>query len=211
MTQQQQTETSAAAQLRLITEALRQPLPDLAPADIIHGEASRDAVAEYLAGVERPRPWTIATPVLARHIHNRLQQHAGQGAAAVASPLQQAEEAKRRRSIVGEVKALVVGDLQRTTADWYPARPGDLVHIHFEAFNDTAAFGETYAVKASDASPGGMGLVLLHHTAEDADMVGLYAGEGMKDPLETPWMEAGPYRLTIVRDGRVVHAGGEVR
>ncbi|MFB7853612.1 hypothetical protein ACFC34_42485 [Streptomyces sp. NPDC056053] len=27
------------------------------------------------------------------------------------------------------------------------------------------------------------------------------------DPVETPWMEAGPDRLTITRDGKVVHQG----
>ena len=39
-------------------------------------------------------------------------------------------------------------------------------------------------------------------------MTGCYEAEACDDPLYTPWFEAGPQRLTIIRDGRVVHNGG---
>ncbi|WP_424862808.1 hypothetical protein [Streptomyces sp. MMS24-I29] len=39
------------------------------------------------------------------------------------SPLARAEEAKRRRDLVGEVDALVGGHRELTEASWYPSRP----------------------------------------------------------------------------------------
>ncbi|MFF4667876.1 hypothetical protein [Streptomyces sp. NPDC001282] len=54
-----------------------------------------------------------------------------------------------------------------------------------------------------------MGLRLVEVSPEGASG-GWYAGPPelyRADPVETPWMEAGPDRLTINRDGVVVHQG----
>jgi len=127
------------------------------------------------------------------------------------SPLAQAEDAKRRRDLGGELEALGRGMRALTEAPWYPARPGDLVHIHYPAGGEMPAFGETYIV--SGEAGGLMGLELLAHTlpdtVENADaLTGDLTVEDDPDPLVEIWMEAGPHALTIVRDGLVVHAGG---
>ncbi|CBG73472.1 hypothetical protein SCAB_64691 [Streptomyces scabiei 87.22] len=107
------------------------------------------------------------------------------------------------------------------SARWYPLRPGDLVHIHYEAglAGVPAAFGETYIVgdagTPGDPVPRLLSMVLLAHTLPDStpeddvkNLTGCYEAEAADDPLYAPWFEAKPHRLTIVRDGRVVHDGG---
>ncbi|MET9662709.1 hypothetical protein [Streptomyces sp. NPDC006510] len=50
----------------------------------------------------------------------------------------------------------------------------------------------------------------LVHIAPEGAAGGWYAGPPElygADPVETPWMEAGPDRLTITRDGVIVHQG----
>jgi hypothetical protein len=132
-------------------------------------------------------------------------------------PLAQAEDAKRARDIVGEVGALMSAGAALESAPWYPTRPGDLVHVHYEASGRLPAHGEMYIVGAaddSDSTPAGlMSLQLLAHTlpaAIDPAEVGggCYAVEAVDCPIYELWFEAGPQRLTIVRDGRVVHDGG---
>ncbi|WP_329545540.1 hypothetical protein OG548_14275 [Streptomyces sp. NBC_01356] len=128
---------------------------------------------------------------------------------AAASPRTQAEDAKRARNLFGEIGALLVGDEELTSAPWHPLRAGDLVHIHYEQAGDMAPFGETYIV--ADVSDGLFSMQLLAHTysGPGADgMVGCFAVESADDPLYEAWFEAGPQRLTIVRDGYPVHAGG---
>jgi hypothetical protein len=127
-----------------------------------------------------------------------------------ASPLAQAEAAKRSRDLVGELTALTAADDALTSAPWYPVRPGDLLHVHYEQAGQMPAFGETYIV--GDASGELLSLQLLAHTCPDAigaglGMVGCFAVDAHDDPLYEPWFEAGPHLLTIVRDGRVVHGG----
>ncbi|MGW1035043.1 hypothetical protein ACWD4Z_23005 [Streptomyces antibioticus] len=130
-------------------------------------------------------------------------------AATVLSPLAQAEDAKRARDLAGEIGALMAGGTALESAPWYPARPGDLVHVHYEAGGVTAAFGETYRITAG--AHGFLSMRLLCHTLPDGEpaegVVGCFAVDDDPDPLMELWMEAGPQRLTIVRDGRVVHAG----
>ncbi|MFB7852828.1 hypothetical protein ACFC34_38245 [Streptomyces sp. NPDC056053] len=57
----------------------------------------------------------------------------------------------------------------------------------------------------------GDGLKLrLVEVAPEGAAGGWYAGPPEMygaDPVETPWMEAGPDRLTLTRDGQVVHQG----
>ncbi|GAQ61922.1 hypothetical protein [Streptomyces scabiei] len=138
---------------------------------------------------------------------------------AVTSPLAQAEAAKRGRDLVAEVDSLTSAHDRLTGAPWYPARPGDTVHVHYEQAGNTSAFGETYIVgdasETGDTPPGLMSLILLAHTLpastpEDhvKGMTGCFEAEAADDPIYQAWFEAGPHRLTIVRDGRVVHNGG---
>lgn len=123
--------------------------------------------------------------------------------AAPASPVAQAEEAKRRRDLVGELGALTQGYGELTSARWYPARAGDVLHIAYEAIGDVESFGETYVVVSDEH---GLVLKLLTHTGEEG-AVGWYAPGVVDDPLLEPWMESGPHTLTVVRDGVVVHGG----
>lgn len=121
-----------------------------------------------------------------------------------ASPLQQAEDAKRRRDIGGEIDALMDGQRALESAPWYPARKGDVVHIAYEPVADhLPPFGETYVV-VDDPEEGGLVLKQIAWTGSE-HAVGYYAPGTVDDPLLEPWMEAGPATLTIVRDGRVVH------
>ncbi|TQE35451.1 hypothetical protein [Streptomyces ipomoeae] len=128
------------------------------------------------------------------------------------SPLARAEDAKRRRDLVGELSALMSAGNALESAPWYPCRHGDVVHVHYEATPTMPACGETYIVR--DAGEGLMSLRLLADgVARDAGPFdGMTAGalvvEAADCPIYELWFEAGPQRLTVVRDGRVVHNGG---
>lgn len=189
--------------LKIITRVLRQPVDDVPAADLIYGRA--------LAHIENPapqapQPWAVQVDVLALKIAAQLPLADD----SEQSPLARAEDAKRRRDLGGELAALQQGHTDLTSAPWYPARPGDLVHVHYEAVGEMAAFGETYLVAAG--AHGFLTMQLLCHTLPDAEeaggMVGCYAVNDDPDPLMELWFEAGPQRLTIVRDGRPVHIGG---
>jgi hypothetical protein len=125
-----------------------------------------------------------------------------------ASPRALAEDAKRRRDIGGELDAILSGDRALRTAPWYPARTGDLLTVHYEGDTEMPGWYETYAVQAG---PGGPELRLCDRTPgeEFAELSGWFDGpdECGGDPFTTPWMEAGPRRLSIVRDGVTVHDG----
>ncbi|MEU3423594.1 hypothetical protein AB0F39_34475 [Streptomyces murinus] len=123
------------------------------------------------------------------------------------SPIEKAADAKRRRDIGGEIGALIDGHSALTTAPWYPSRVGDRLLITYEATEQGDRWTETYEVADGD---GGRALRPIGHTAPDDSLAGWFAGppellDG--DPLETPWMEAGPDRLTVIRDGQIVHQG----
>ncbi|MDX3033019.1 hypothetical protein [Streptomyces scabiei] len=163
------------------------------------------------------RTWSGTPSSLAEHIHTALFGRPRTGTAA--SPLAQAQEAHRRRDIGGVVGTLAHADHHLTHAPWYPVRPGDLVHVHYEAGGQMPAFGETYIVgdarEPGDTAPGLLSMVLLAHTLpEDTPeddvkgMTGVFEAEAHDDPIYDLWFEAGPQRLTVVRDGRVVHNGG---
>ncbi|MFJ3794983.1 hypothetical protein ACIPSJ_01705 [Streptomyces sp. NPDC090088] len=124
------------------------------------------------------------------------------------SPLAQAEEAKRRRDLDGELSALMQGGIDLASAPWYPMRPRDLVHIHYENTPTMPVFGETYVI--GDAGQGLLSMELLAHTCsldEPMGLVGHFAAEATDCPIFEAWFEGGPHRLTIVRDGQVVHDG----
>lgn len=132
-------------------------------------------------------------------------------AAAEPSPLEQVEAAKRRRDFAGEIQAARAGQQALESAPWYPARPGDLLHVHYEASGEFEAYGETYIVEYSEAQ-GGQVLRLLCDTAGVDGYAGAFAPGMVDDPFTEAWYEAGPQRLTIVRHGRVVHGqGADVR
>ncbi|MDX2667423.1 hypothetical protein [Streptomyces stelliscabiei] len=202
---------SRSEALKAITRVLKQPVEDVPAADLIYGRA--------LAHVEDPEkappPWAMQVDVLAMRIAGALPLTDDAGER---SPLAQAEDAKRKRDLVGELSALVSAERALESAPWYPCRPGDLVHVHYEAGGEMAAFGETYIVgdasDTGDTPPDPMSLVLLAHTLpastpEDdvKGMTGCFEAEAADCPVHELWFEAGPHRLTIVRDGRVVHNG----
>lgn len=189
--------------LKIITRVLKQPVEDVAAADLIYGRAM--AHIDSPTG-EAPQPWAMQVDMLALRIVASLPLVDE----SESSPLAQAEDAKRRRDLPGELAALQQGHTALTSAPWYPARPGDLVHVHYEAGGLSDAFGETYRVEAGEH--GFLSMKLLCHTLPDTEdlegLVGCFAVTDDPDPLSDLWFEAGPHRLTIIRDGRPVHIGG---
>lgn len=120
------------------------------------------------------------------------------------SPLAQADDAKRRRDLGGELESLMQGHDSLESAPWYPAQSGDIIHVHYSALGSEPAWGETYAVVA-DAHDS-LILRALHHSSPDPDVgFGFFAPGLADEPLMDMWMEAGPKALTVVRHGRVVH------
>ncbi|RCG27185.1 hypothetical protein DQ384_26050 [Sphaerisporangium album] len=108
--------------------------------------------------------------------------------------------------LIGEIDGLKDGQRALESQPWYPARDGDVLHVHYETNGALPEFGETYRVENSEEH-GGLVLALMSHTAKDTDDVGWYSPGVAGDPLAEPWFEAGPAQLTLIRDGRVVHGG----
>lgn len=188
--------------LEIITETIARLIPGATPAFLTV------EVTETLPGTGEPRnTWSGRPDGLAEKLFTALYGRPRTGEEL--SPLAQAEDAKRGRDLGGELNALQQGHTDLTSAPWYPARPGDVVHVHYEGAGEMAAFGETYLVAAG--SDGFLNMRLLCHTLpEDTEcdgLVGCFAVDDDPDPLMDLWFEAGPHRLTIVRDGQVVHHG----
>ncbi|MEU3600907.1 hypothetical protein ABZ714_19610 [Streptomyces sp. NPDC006798] len=197
MSETQMTPLTAA-----IKSALAQPDPHVAPAVVVVGQAATgDPV------------WTVQVQMLAHVVHQRILSHdpaAPVPAATAPSPVEEAAAAKQARDIVGEINGLLDADRAYTGARWYPPRAGDIVHVHFERVGDLAASGETYLISAHsgpelEAGPPLLDMRRIAHGENTGD--GEFAAEGSDDPLYDLWFEAGPQRITVVRDGRVVHAG----
>ncbi|HUR74404.1 MAG TPA: hypothetical protein VMZ00_09010 [Sporichthya sp.] len=123
------------------------------------------------------------------------------------TPVEQVEDAHRRRDFYGVIDAARAGQRSLETQPWYPARAGDLVHVAYDALPPHfPAHGETYLVEEPEA--GWFSLRLIAHTRHKSmGTAGDFATDGVPDPLLDVWFEAGPAVLTIVRDGRVVHGG----
>lgn len=194
-----------SVELGIITEALAKMGPHT-PAARIWGRAPGATGEQGAEG----NVYAGDVHDIALHIVTRLYGRAD--AEPEASPLAQAEDAKRRRDLAGELDALIEGGRALESSPWYPLRPGDLVHIAYEQAGEMPPFGETYLIADADAGDGLASMQLLAHTAqgtaeEIAGMVGCYAAEAAEIPLCEAWFEAGPHRLTIVRHGRVVHNG----
>ncbi|MFF1481424.1 hypothetical protein ACFVYD_28395 [Streptomyces sp. NPDC058301] len=137
----------------------------------------------------------------------------GQERTAAASPLIQAEDAKRRRDLAGEASALMDGHHDLTRAPWYPTQTGDRLVVTFEEFGDLPGWTETYEVVTSgERGPEPQNeLRLVEHSAPEDSFAGGFAGAPEmwgSDAIETAWMEAGAERLALLRDGQVVlHQG----
>lgn len=196
-------------ELQIITEALSKLGPHT-PAARIWGRAPGAGLDEGASG----NVWAADIHDLALHICTRL--YGRPDTTPPASPLAQAGAAKRARDLGAEVGVLMGAYDELTSAPWYPVRPGDLVHVAYEETGRRPAFGETYIVRdAIDEARRKFGgllcMELLAHTLPDSveadGMTGCYAVVA-DDPLYEAWFEAGPHRLSIVRDGRVVHNGG---
>lgn len=190
--------------LKIITRVLKQPVDDVPAADVIYGRALAHLQDP---NSQAPNPWAIQVDVLAMRIAAQLSLTDD---AEQQNPVAQAEDAKRRRDLEGEISVLMSAGADLESAPWAPVRPGDLVHVHHEAGPLADAFGETYIVAAG--AHGFLSMQLLAHTLpEDTEflegMVGCFAVEDDPDPLMELWFEVGAHRLTIVRDGRPVHIG----
>ncbi|MFC1410463.1 hypothetical protein ACEZCY_14475 [Streptacidiphilus sp. N1-12] len=95
---------------------------------------------------------------------------------------------------------------------WYPPRAGDQITVHYEATDHLAAFGETYALDRlqpshPQVSRETFALRLVHHTAAQHFEAGLFAPGPTTETLTEIWAEAGADRITVLRDGVVVHNG----
>ncbi|MEU4165611.1 hypothetical protein AB0F46_01835 [Streptomyces sp. NPDC026665] len=190
--------------LRIITEAIEGVIPGAVPAFTTVQVAER-----YPSSEATKNAWSGSPRGLAEKVFTALY---GRPRPVEGSPLARADAAKGTGDLVGQLAPLLHGDRELTTAPWYPARPGDLVHIHYEQTGESAAFGETYIV-GDAVGHGFLSMQLLAHTMtgsaqEIEGMVGCYSSDASDDPLYGVWFEAGPQRLTIVRDGRAVHVGG---
>ena len=131
-----------------------------------------------------------------------------------ASPVEQAAAAKSARDLDGEIGALMAGADDLAGQSWYPPRPGDLVHLAYDSsYGLTSPHGETYAIthaphaRATHPQDEFMDMSLLYSTYPDSSFAGCYAVACDPDPLMEMWMKAGAHRLTVVRDGVVVHNG----
>ena len=200
--------------LEIMTEVIERLIPGAAPAQLtvtvtetLPGTVGHD-------GTPHKHTWTGRPDDVAEKVFTAL--YGRPRTEPEGSPLAQAEAAS---DLAAEAAILNRAHARLTTAPWHPLRPGDLVHIHYEPAGDMAAFGETYIVgdagEPGDRKPHLLSMVLLAHTLPDTTpeddvkgMTGCYEAEACDDPLYTPWFEAGPQRLTIIRDGRVVHNGG---
>lgn len=145
-----------------------------------------------------------ADPNLALNIYTALFGRATEPKA----PVEEIDDAHRRRDFSGVIEAALSGQQSLETQPWYPARHGDIVHVAYEALTaDLPAHGETYIVEQPKGGDRYNLRLLAHTQPESMGLAGAFAVEDDPDPLMEMWFEAGPHRLTIVRDGCVVHGG----
>lgn len=192
-------------QLEIITRALQDLIPRATPAFL-----SVEVTETLPRTGERKNTWSGSVDAVAERVFTALYGRPSATTAA-ASPLAQAEDAKRARDLGGEIGALMAGERALTSAAWYPARHGDIVHVHYEQAGTNPPVGETYLVEAIDGGLFTLRLLCHSHPGDDDSDEGAFAVEAADDPLYELWFEAGPQRLTIVRDGRVVHDGSAHR
>lgn len=197
------------AMLRIITRALEGLVPSVPPANLMVHFEERSPLG---AGTQVRCLWHGSIPKLAEIIHLALYGRPREAAEQTepGSPLEQAAAAKGARDLHGEIAALMGGAQDLEEQPWYPPRPGDLVHLTYDAYDRTPRTGETYVITRTqvEGMPDGfMDMSLLHATHPDSPHVGCYASSCNDDPLMEVWMEAGRHCITVVRDGVVVHNG----
>ena len=191
----------------LIAEALTHFAPQ-DPAVRIWGRAAgADDTTGAPGNVWAGSPLDVAEDIV-RHLN---------ATTAPASPYAQADAAKQDGDFLRMAQALNRGYRELLDAPWYPPQPGDLVHVAYQPPGELEPFGETYAVRAAGDGDLLMSLHLVHHTyiraagcqgCEEVMGIGAFAtGTATVAPLAEAWMEAGPHRLTIVRNGVVLHDG----
>ena len=166
-----------------------------------------ETLHEHPDGVQSFHTWEGPSTAVAERVFTALY---GPGQVQEpASPVEQAAAAKSARDLGGEIGALMAGADDLARQAWYPPRPGDLIHLTYKGFGlGITAHGETYAVtQTPEASADFMDMSLLHSSYPDSSFAGCYAVSMDPDPLMEMWMEAGAHRLTVVRDGVVVHNG----
>ncbi|WP_200302275.1 hypothetical protein [Streptomyces adelaidensis] len=191
--------------LQIITGAIERLIPGSTPA-FLNVQLTETFPLSARASVNT---WTGTPAGVAERVFTAL--YGRPREETVTSPLAQAEAAKRNRDLLGELSVLMSAGQDLESAPWYPCRPGDLVHVHHNAVGDVPlipAFGETYVV--GDAGDGLLSMMLLAHSLPEGtehaeSMVGCFAVEAVDCPVYDLWFEAGPRRLTVVRDGEVVH------
>lgn len=196
--------TRKDSRLTIINEAIRELIPRAVQSNV--SVQVIETLPRQLTGPGTPgcNTWSGRPEGLADHIFTRL--FGRPDRPLPLSPVVQADDAKRSRDIFSEVSALQSGYDALHRAPWYPAREGDLLHIAYEGVGPKLpAYGETYVVERCPDDTAWLQLRLLHHTAKQLDFVGAFAPGVLDDPFTEPWMEAGPHRLTLVRDGAVIH------
>jgi hypothetical protein len=117
------------------------------------------------------------------------------------SPLSAADDAKKRRDLVGEISALMAGDADLKRQPWLPLRPGDIVLTRLPADAVLDAYGTTYlAVEdETDADTGAMLRVVSESWVDDNEP---------NPPLTSfyeLWFEWGPSEVVVIREGAIVH------
>jgi hypothetical protein len=199
------------AHLDIIKRSLEGLIPGAAPADLM--VKVTETLHDDPNGVQGFHTWEGHPAAVAERIFSALYglPHTGQ---APASPVEQAAAAKSARDLDGEIGALMAAADDLAGQAWYPPRPGDLVHLAYDSsYGLTSPHGETYAIthaphaRATHPQDEFMDMSLLYSTYPDSSFAGCYAVACDPDPLMEMWMKAGAHRITVVRDGVVVHNG----
>jgi hypothetical protein len=192
------------AHLDTIRRALDELIPRAVSANL--SVTVTETLHEDPDGIQSFHTWQGPTTAVAERVFTALYGQAGQDLAP-ASPVEQAAAAKSARDLGGEIGALMAGAEDLANQPWYPPRPGDLIHLAYKGFG-LPTHGETYAItQTPEASADFMDMSLLHTSYPDSSFAGCYAVSMDPDPLMEMWMEAGSYRLTVMREGVVVHNG----
>lgn len=120
------------------------------------------------------------------------------------SPLEQADAAKRRRDITGEIGALTAADQELNAQPWYPLQPGDVVHWSIP-MPDGGTYGQTLlAVDDPDwYTTDGAPLRIISQTPDEDGAPAALPDTYVE--FYALWFEAGPQRVKVVRYGQKVH------
>ena len=199
------------AHLDIIKRSLEGLIPGAAPADLM--VKVTETLHDDPNGVQGCHTWEGQPAAVAERVFTALYGRP-RPVQEPASPVEQAWVAKSARDIHGEIAAVMDGAAALEQQPWYPLGPGDLVHLAYDGlvtnagYPDIAAHGETYAVTRAAAMPEGyLDMTLIHSSYPGSTFTGCYSASATDHPLMEMWMEAGGHRITVMRDGVVVHNG----